>query len=85
LEYKADKENREMLALKRRQKEKANASEEITDDMVRTRMGILKFYMMPWAREGEKKTIAKIAAIEAELEVALAATKAGADVEDALD
>lgn len=68
LEWKADKESRELKALEKRQKAAEEANETISDGMVRARMGIVKFYMMPWKREAERAKIAKINAIEAELE-----------------
>jgi hypothetical protein len=82
-EYKADRENREMQALKKRQKDAADQQKDaVSDEAVRARMGYVKFYLMPWARDGERKKIVKIAAIEAELERVLVNTKKGEDEDD---
>lgn len=59
---------RELAALKVKQKEEARANEVVSDEMIQKRMGIVKYYLMPWLREKEKERILKIAAIESELE-----------------
>lgn len=58
---------REMALLKRKKKEKDKAMISVNDELVKKRMGI-KFYLMPWMRNTERKRIAKIAAIENDLE-----------------
>lgn len=56
---------------KRKKKIKEGESDapppETDDTAVKTRMGIL-YYLMPWKRGAERKTIAKIAAVDAALE-----------------
>lgn len=65
-----DKDKRkqeEMAQLKKKQKASAKASENVNEEMVKKRMGV-KYYLMPWQRAHERSRIAKIAAIESELE-----------------
>ncbi len=53
--------------LQKEKKEKEKALETVSDDMIRRKMGI-KYYLMPWNIEKERKRLAKIAAIEQDLE-----------------
>ncbi|RYH20180.1 hypothetical protein EON65_24280 [archaeon] len=56
----------ELAQLKKKQKAAAKA-ENVNEDMVKKRMGV-RYYLMPWKRVQERNRIAKIAAIESELE-----------------
>jgi hypothetical protein len=58
---------REIEMLKRKQKDAAKALESMNEEVVKKRMGI-KYYLLPWTRGSERQKIAKIAAIEGELE-----------------
>ena len=62
---------KELAALRLREKEEAAANEVVSDEMIQKRMGIFKYYLMPWLREKEKQRILKIAAIESELDAHL--------------
>lgn len=66
-QHKRDQEQAELL-----RKEKAAAKEKdqeiVNDDMLLQRMGMFKFYLMPWLRAKEKARILKIAAIEHDLD-----------------
>lgn len=56
-----------------RLKEKADekAKEVVSEDMLRNRMGFVKFYLMPWMRAKEKNRLLRIVAIEEELDKTL--------------
>lgn len=58
---------KELLMLEKQRKDAAKALESMNDDIVKKRMGIF-FYLTPWRRGAERKKIAKIAAIESEME-----------------
>lgn len=64
---KTQKKAEEMVNLKKRQKAAAKASENVNEAMVQKRMGI-RYYLMFWRRGFERNRMAKIAAIESELE-----------------
>mmetsp|Transcript_4345 Transcript_4345/g.6518 ORF Transcript_4345/g.6518 Transcript_4345/m.6518 type:complete len:278 (+) Transcript_4345:16-849(+) len=49
-------------------KQESAAINEENDDMVMKRMGVVKFYLMPWKRQAERDKLKKIAAIEDELD-----------------
>ncbi len=59
---------KELDRLAKEKKDAEKALETANDEIVRKRMGYVKFYLMPWLRAGERRKIAKIAAIESELE-----------------
>lgn len=61
------KKEAEAKMLQKEKKEKEKALETVSDDMIRRKMGI-KYYLMPWNIEKERKRLAKIAAIEQDLE-----------------
>eukprot|EP01031_Cornospumella_fuschlensis_P034369 gene34369-41601_t len=65
-EEKQAKKLEELAQLKKKQKAAAKA-ENVNEDMVKKRMGV-RYYLMPWKRVQERNRIAKIAAIESELE-----------------
>jgi Ca2+-binding EF-hand superfamily protein len=54
-----------MLLKEKRDREKA--LETVSDDMIRRKMGI-KYYLMPWTIDRERKRLTRIAAIEQDLE-----------------
>jgi hypothetical protein len=69
-EMKEKKQDEETAQLKKRQKVKAKAKvveEDVNETMLQKRMGVV-YYLMPWRRAQERNRIAKIAAIEYELE-----------------
>ncbi len=68
VETKEKRKEAEIAALKRKQKEQAAEQESVNDEVVLKRMGYFKFYCMPWLRAQERARIAKIAAIESELD-----------------
>lgn len=57
----------EAKMLQKQKKEKERALETVSDDMIRKKMGI-RYYIMPWTIERERKRLVKIAAIEQDLE-----------------
>jgi len=68
VDTKEKRKEAEIEALKRKQKEQAAELESVNDEVVLKRMGYFKFYLMPWLRAQERARIAKIAAIENELD-----------------
>lgn len=58
----------ELSALQKRQRDDARKLEAVNDEMVMKRMGYLMYHLMPWRRQAERNRIAKIAAIESELD-----------------
>ncbi len=68
VETKEKRKEQEIADIKRKQKEHATEMETVNDDVVLKRMGIVKYYFMPWLRAQERARIAKIAAIENELD-----------------
>ena len=58
----------ELKRLQEKEKAAAKESEEANDAVIMKRMGIVKFYLMPWLRAKERAKLARIAAIEMELE-----------------
>lgn len=67
-EQKEKIKEKELAELKLREKEEAEENAVVSDEMIQKRMGIFKYYLMPWLREKEKARIMKIAAIESELD-----------------
>lgn len=68
IESKEKRKEQEIVDIKRKQKEHAAEMETVNDDVVYERMGFAKYYFMPWLRAQERARIAKIAAIESELD-----------------
>jgi len=71
MDERAEKKAAEMAELIKKESAASKENELVSDDMIRKRMGYVKYYLMPWQRAGEKARILKIAAIESELDVAL--------------
>lgn len=67
LDAKFLKEKKEKKLTERLKKEKKAALESVGDDMLRHRMGI-RYYLLPWTIPQERKRLAKVAAMEADLE-----------------
>eukprot|EP01038_Epipyxis_sp_PR26KG_P007465 gene7465-10176_t len=67
IENKAKMREIELNNLKAKQRNDADALEKVNDEAVIKRMGI-KYYLMPWRRAAERIRVAKIAAIESEIE-----------------
>jgi len=63
-----EEQKKELNRLVQEKKHAEKALETANDEVVKRRMGFVKFYFMPWRRSGERRKIAKIAAIESELE-----------------
>ncbi len=65
-----DKRSKERERRKKKIKDAESAEEQssVKDDLVIKRMGIVKYYLMPWRRKHERIMIAKIAAVDAQLE-----------------
>eukprot|EP01039_Chlorochromonas_danica_P005278 gene5278-5813_t len=64
---KEKKKEEELAVLNKKKKAAAKASANVNESMVKKRMG-LYYYLMPWRRNQERVRIAKIAAIESELD-----------------
>lgn len=71
-----DERNNKLLAehaaLLKKEKAEAKDKEIVSDEMIKQRMGFIKYYLMPWQRDKEKARILKIAAIENDLDNTLA-------------
>lgn len=72
VEERQNRRDKEQAELLRKEKAAAKEKEVVNDEMIMQRMGIVKFYLMPWLRAKEKARILKIAAIESELDRGLA-------------
>lgn len=68
VDSKEQRQEQEVEAARRRQREQAAEVEAANDDVVLKRMGPCRYYCMPWLRAKERARIAKIAAIESELD-----------------
>lgn len=64
---KEKKKEEELAVLNKKKKAAAKASANVNESMVKKRMGVY-YYLMPWRRNQERARIAKIAAIESELD-----------------
>ena len=62
-----DEKAREIALLQKKQKDAAEALESMNEEVVKKKMGV-KYYIFPWMRKKERQRIARIAAIESELE-----------------
>mmetsp|Transcript_25800 Transcript_25800/g.43047 ORF Transcript_25800/g.43047 Transcript_25800/m.43047 type:complete len:272 (-) Transcript_25800:1343-2158(-) len=71
MDERAEREAKEMAKLVAKEKAEEKEKALVSDEMIRKRMGFLKYYLMPWEREKAKNRILKIAAIESELDQAL--------------
>ncbi len=70
-----EEKQKEMALLKKKQQDANEALAAMNEEIVKKRMGIL-YFLMPWARKKERLKIARIAAIEGELEEQFQQTKA---------
>lgn len=74
-EERQERRDREQAALLKKEKAEKKEKEIVSEEMIRQRMGIFKYYLMPWQRAKEKARILRIAAIEGDLDRAV--SKAG--------
>mmetsp|Transcript_30159 Transcript_30159/g.32869 ORF Transcript_30159/g.32869 Transcript_30159/m.32869 type:complete len:274 (-) Transcript_30159:44-865(-) len=63
----AEVKRKEIELIQKKQKDAVKALESMNEEIVKKRMGV-KYYLMPWARRGERVKIQRIAAIEGELD-----------------
>ena len=56
------------LDLQRKEKADIKAREVVSDEMVRQRMGDMKYFLTPWRRGAEKAHMLRIVAIENDLD-----------------
>jgi len=56
------------LDLQRKEKADIKAREVVSDEMVRQRMGDMKYFLTPWRRGAEKAHLLRIVAIESDLD-----------------
>lgn len=82
VDTKEKKREAQLAALRKQQNDERAASNAVTDEVVLRRMGHFKYYCMPWLRAQERTRIAKIAAIEAQLEKFDKGKKKGVDDDD---
>jgi hypothetical protein len=68
VEERLEKKAVEMAQLVKKERAEEKEAEVVTDDMIRKRMGVFKYYLMPWQRPFAKARILRIAAIEDELD-----------------
>lgn len=74
-EAKEKREKEELERLKKQLRDKALAEQHANDEIVKKRMGLIRFYLLPWMRAKERRRVAKIAAIETDLEKQFAEIK----------
>lgn len=63
----ARRRERDKKLLLKEKKEREQAMDTVSDEMIRKKMG-MRYFLMPWTIAKEKKRLAKIAAIEQDLE-----------------
>jgi hypothetical protein len=71
-EDRQERRDKEQAALMKKEKAAAKEKEVVSDEMIKQRMGFVKYYLMPWLRAKEKARILKIAAIESDLDRTIA-------------
>ncbi len=64
---KDEKRAKELAKLEKDRRESEKEKEMATEEVLKKRMGI-KYYLMPWQRVAEQRKLARIAAIEADME-----------------